>query len=241
MSVYKHPRSPFWQYEIQWRGHRIFGSTKQTNRRDAETVARTEIEREKQRILASEKARTSLRLDDVFGRYWQEVGQHHVGAPNTWHELELLLEFLGPDKLITEITGNDVARLVAWRRGHRARGKLITPLTVNNTTVRLKAIFSRCKVWGARFEAEPRWRDHWLRAPAPPVRELIGNEAKHIEAATRPDVLPFIRFAMASGLRLTECLLKWSEVDWDARRIRKQGKGGRTVGTAITPLVREIL
>ena len=31
----------------------------------------------------AQAAATSLRLDDVAGRYWQEVGQHHAGADNT--------------------------------------------------------------------------------------------------------------------------------------------------------------
>ena len=30
---------------------------------------------------------TSLRLDDVAGRYWQEVGQHHAGADNTERQM----------------------------------------------------------------------------------------------------------------------------------------------------------
>lgn len=57
----------------------------------------------------------------------------------------------------------------------------------------------------------------------------------------REDYAPFFAFARASGLRLRECLLKWSEVDWGAKKIRKPGKGGRMVGTDITPTVREIL
>jgi integrase len=47
--------------------------------------------------------------------------------------------------------------------------------------------------------------------------------------------------AQATGLRLRECLLRWSEVDWDARQIRKIGKGGRLVTRPITSDVRELL
>jgi integrase len=118
---------------------------------------------------------------------------------------------------------------------------LIRSLTINNTTARLKAIFTRCKMWGVRFEHEPRWRDHWLAKPPERIRELVGDEAERIEAATRDDLMPFIAFAMASGMRLNECLLKWPEVNWDTRSIRKGGKGGRIVGTVITPEVRAIL
>jgi integrase len=73
------------------------------------------------------------------------------------------------------------------------------------------------------------------------VRELVGDEGERLEAATRDDYLPFFRFAQATGLRLRECLLRWSEVDWDAGQIRKLGKGGRLVTRPITPTIQAIL
>jgi integrase len=42
-------------------------------------------------------------------------------------------------------------------------------------------------------------------------------------------------------LRLNECLLRWSEVNWDARKIEKQGKGDKRVSVPITDAIREIL
>ncbi|MGZ5880831.1 MAG: tyrosine-type recombinase/integrase, partial [Xanthobacteraceae bacterium] len=52
---------------------------------------------------------------------------------------------------------------------------------------------------------------------------------------------PLFTFAIATGMRQSECLLRWSEVDWGARQIRKQGKGGRPVTIPITDSIREIL
>jgi Phage integrase family/ABC transporter substrate binding protein len=82
---------------------------------------------------------------------------------------------------------------------------------------------------------------HWLAAPQEHPRELVGDEAERLEAATREDYAPFFAFAHATGLRQNECLLRWSEVDWAARQIRKIGKGGKPAMTPITPTVREIL
>jgi integrase len=243
MSLYRTPRSPFWQFDFWWRGYRFHGSTKATTRREAEKVEAAERERAKQHVVQTEAARISLRLDDVAGRYWQEVGQHHAGdgARNTWRELNCLIEFFGKDKLLTEITGDDVARLVAWRRGHRVRGQLISPITVNFTTKQVRKLFMRAKLWGVRFNREPRWRDHWLKEPQERVRELAEHEAERLEAVIRPDLAPFFAFARASGMRLRECLLRWSEVDWSARQICKVGKGGRLVTVPITSAIREIL
>jgi hypothetical protein len=47
------------------------------------------------------------------------VGRHHAGKDNTWRDLSRLVDYFGPTRLLTEITDNDVARLVGWRRGHR--------------------------------------------------------------------------------------------------------------------------
>jgi hypothetical protein len=243
MSVYKDARSPFWQFDFQAAGHRFHGSTKATTRREAERIEGIEREKAKAQIAALRAAKTSLRLDDVAGRYWSEVGQHHADRSRTHHHLGKLIEFFGKDKLITDITDDDVAKLVAWRRGHRRPhdGALISPFTVNDLTEQLKKLFTKAKGWGVRLDHEPNWRGHWLKEPQERVRELVGDEGERLEAETRDDYLPFFRFAQATGLRLRECLLRWSEVDWDARQIRRIGKGGRLVTAPITSTVREIL
>jgi integrase len=246
VSVFKDSRSPYWRFDFEFRGHRFYGSTKATTRRAAEAVERVEREKAKERLAQQEAARSSLRLDDLAGRYWAEVGQRHAGATNTWKQLERIVDFFGKDKLIIEITSDDVAKLVAWRRGHRVerggkRGALIGPFTVNDTTEQLRKLFTRAKTWGVRFDREPVWKDHWLREPQERVRELVGDEAARLVEATRADYTPFFAFAHATGLRLNECLLKWSEVNWEARRISKVGKGGKLVTAPITSEVRAIL
>ena len=58
------------------------------------------------------------------------------------------------------------------------------------------------------------------------MRELHEEEGECLDAAMSEDYGAFFAFAKASGLRLRECLLLWSEVDWSARRITKPGKDG---------------
>jgi integrase len=143
---------------------------------------------------------------------------------------------------------------VAWRRGHRRKDHrkkppkdapplpLIAPATVNRSTTEvLKKLFTRAKAWGVRFDHEPDWKRHWLKEPQERVRELKQHEAAQIDEATRDDYRPVLEFAAATGLRLNECLLRWSEVDWDARQIVKPGKGDRRVVAHITEQVRSIL
>jgi len=248
VSVYKNRdgRSPYFHFDFQVRGHRFHGSTKCTTRREAEKVEAAEREKATRLVAQLAAAKTSLRLDDVAERYWQEVGQHHAGADNTEHDLALLIEFFGKDKLLTDITGDDVARIVAWRRGHRRQdGALISSHTVNRTTKQLRKLFTRTKLWGVRFDHEPKWSKHLLKLPTERARELSDDEADRLDAAVRDDYRPFFEFARASGLRLNECLLKWREVKWPTANRRGQivklGKGGQLVTTPITSEIREIL
>jgi integrase len=243
VSVYKDPRSPYWQFDFQWRGHRFHGSTKATNKREAEKVEDAEREKAKAHVAQIAAAKTSLRLDDIAGRYWSEHAEHLAAAATIEGILQLLIQFFGKDKLITDITGDDVAKLVAWRRGHRARNNaLISPFTVNHTVEQLRKLFTRAKLWGVRFEHEPKWSKHLLPVPDERVRELSDDEAeRRLERHIRDDYAPIFAFARATGWRLSECLLKWNEVDWGSGQIRKPGKGGKPVVTHITSTVREIL
>src|SRR6516164_3532619 len=140
--------SPYFHFDFQVRGHRFHGSTKCTTRREAEKVEAAEREKARALVAQLAAAKTSLKLDDVAERWWQEVGQYHAGADGTEHQLALVVEFFTKDKLITDITGDDVARIVAWRRGHRRQdGALISSHTVNRTTKQLRKLFTRTKLW----------------------------------------------------------------------------------------------
>jgi integrase len=244
MSLYRKPRSPYWYFEFQIDGCRFYGSTKATTRREAEKIEHTEREKAKANIATMKVVRTSLRLDDVAGRYWSQA-QHRASSRNIWKRLSLLIEFFGKDKLITDITDEDVRALIAWRRGHRVIYKghkpedcaLITRATVNLTTMQLKALFATLR---PRVH-EPYWRKLWLPVQQEHPRELVGDESDRLEAVMRSDYAPLFAFAMATGMRQNECLLRWSEVDWGARQIRKTGKGARLITVPIIDEVREII
>jgi integrase len=243
VSLYRRPRSPYWHFDFYWRGHRFHGTTKATNKREAEKVETAERERAKGLVAQIESAKTSLRLQDIASRYWTEHAQHLAGAPNTWTHIGVLLNFFGKDKLVTEITADDVARLVAWRRGHRVRktGPLISAFTVNHSITTLRALFARCKLLGVRFDHEPKWSKHLLKTPTERVRELSDDEADKLAAVMRDDYAPFFAFAQATGWRLNECFLRWSEVNFGTGQIVKLGKGDKRIARKITPTIRDIL
>jgi len=90
MSVYKHGDSPFYHFDFQFKGNRFHGSTSCANKREAEVFEQNERDRAKQQVKSS--AKLSTQLEYVAGRYWEEIGKHHVGADTTWRDLERLIE-----------------------------------------------------------------------------------------------------------------------------------------------------
>ncbi|MQW00679.1 tyrosine-type recombinase/integrase [Sinorhizobium medicae] len=254
MSVYKPKNSPYYHFDFQVAGVRYHGSTETANRREAE--AREKIERDKAKAAAKASKNASggpLTIAVATGRYWSEVGERHANSETTWTDINRLVDYFGPTKLLSDISDDDVAKLVQWRRAQHAWGReqtkdenpmrLVSAATVNrSTTLVLKKIFTRAKrTWKYDFPIEPSWRDHWLQEPKERVRELKATEGAAIELATRSDYQPIFDFVRATGLRLEECILRWSEVDWQTGWITKTGKGGRMVKTAITSTVRDIL
>lgn len=248
MSVFKTKKSEsYYWFNFQISGRRFYGSTRCTNRKDAEKVEATERDRAKALIKAQSRVASSLEIDHVAARFWHEVGQHHAGASATAQNLARLVKYFGPTKLLTEIDDAAVARMIAWRRGQRIKGgkdaPFITPSTVNRSCTKiLKRLFSFAKSERALFEHEPNWPRHWLEEPEEIVRELQDSEADRLDAAMRTDYAAFFGFVRATGMRQAECVnLKWSEVNFGTRQIVKLGKRNRRIVFPITDTVRAIL
>ncbi len=248
MSLYRPKNSPYFHYDFQIRGRRFHGSTEAGTRKAAALVEKAAKDKARQIIAETERTLTGpLTIETAGGRYWNEVGQHHVGAGTTWANIQRLVAYFGKDTLLADIDDNAVAKMVAWRRGHHAKDDpkrpLLAPATVNRSTTEiLKKLFNRAKSsWNATFDREPKWKNHALREPTERVRELRQDEGARIDAEIRDDFEPIFSFARATGLRLAECFLSWDNVDWDSRVIETIGKGNQPVRTIITAEVRAIL
>jgi integrase len=247
MSVYKSKKSPFYQYDFQLQGRRFFGSTECTARKEAERYEVVEREKAKTLMKATKRSRTSLLIDDVADRLWNDSAQYDADPDATATNLARLIEHFGKIKPLTDIVHNEGKMMVAWRRGHHIKGRKNAPLISNATVNRsatkvLQRLFTFAKGEGVLFENEPKWKELLLPEPLERVRELQDDEAAAFDEAVRFDYGPFFEFVRASGLRQAECVtLKWSEVNFGTRQIVRIGKGGRRVVFPITDAIREIL
>ncbi len=259
MSVYKRPGAETYSYDFRLGGHRFSGATGATTRREAERAE------ERARAVAranAETVKTSSDLPMTFETaadlYWTEVGQHLKGgnADGMLWSLGWLKPRIGASRLLRDIDDRLVAELVAARRGEHSRSggnrkrkkratppRLVTPATVNRTVIEpLRQLLNRARLIWKQPVQEIAWRTHVLREPRERVREMRAEEEAKIFAVLRPDYHPVLRFALITGLRLSEIArLRWSDIDWGGRQITVLGKGDKLATIPMPPDVRELL
>lgn len=248
MSVYRPKNSPFYHYDFQIGGHRFHGSTKCGAKREAEQVEAIERDKAAKLVDANLHSKTGpLTLDLAADRYWVEAGQYRANAKGLETDLAMVVKFLGPDTLLSDIGDDQIAKLVSWRRGHYRWGKkkfgYITPSHVNRSATEvIQRVFTRAiKAWKIPLPNAPDWSQHMLAEPEERVRELRDDEDEIFTAVLREDYEELRKFSLASGLRMKESLLTWSQVDFAARVVIVTGKGGKIIRKPMTTAMREIL
>lgn len=225
-------------------GQRIFirESTHTSERKQAEEYAARRFAQ----IVEDAEFRTNLNklkdftIDEAFGLYWEEVGQDHANADDTFNKLSNLTKYFSPKLKLSTLTVDDIARFV---KAKRAEGRKVA--TINRYLAMLSAILNLCKKRRVNvpeinvrefMKPEPfeniKYFDDWSV-----IDKIVANAADHFK--------PIILFAVYSGLRISNILnLKWSDIHGDLYHINvkdKRFKGGRLVSKQIYPPMREIL
>ena len=244
-GLYRRENSPFWWFKFEYRGHRFRGSTEKTSIGEAQTVLAEE------RAKAANQVKVVVKRDgelvtfgDASSAYFDEVGQHHVGAKHTSWSLNWLQREIGAHTRLDAIDGKTVMRLVSKRRGESARlGGKLSHSTVNRSMTEplRKVLLHAAKVHGAEV-AKIDWKKYMLKEPAERVRELKEEEEAALFEHCREDYAPIIRFALLTGCRQSECVgLTWADVDFGNRHIVIRGKGDTVVPIPMPAAVREVL
>jgi integrase len=215
----------------------------------------------------AEDALGKIRVDIREGRYFNMMPETpwHVAVekfrawakinvkPNTQRMYENSLKVLAPyfeaytlDKITAPMVemfkSSRMSQAKTIQKGNKriATDKTITPATVNRDLATLKRLFSLSEEWGLvevdrirkvklLSEKEQR-RDEFLKENE---MDRLLSECQHI-----PHLHMAILVALNTGLRKDSVLtLKWSEIDFQHRRITKVVKGGKKLPI---PLEREL-
>lgn len=238
MSVFRVRNSPYFQYDFRLKGHRFYGSTEETDEREARRFERDRKEEAKQFVKqALDAGRKPMTLGIAANRWWDEVGRHG-SDPDLDRALGWLADQIGPDTLLHAVNDDVVSRAVEARRkcvmraGRDSKGvQLYRPLsarTVNKTVPSLlRRVMNRARDnWSVAILTPPRWKAHFLPERKRPVREITADEDKALDEVESREYALLREFAEIMGLRRRELLLKWTQVDFDQATIAIIGKGG---------------
>jgi len=215
-------------------------STHTADRKQAEEYAR---QRFAQIIEQAEYRAGKLKeftIDQAFGLYWEEVGQEHQNAENTFNKISNLTKYFNSKMLISQLTADDISSFVGAKKREGRKTS-----TINRYVATLAAIINLCKKRRINtpdinirefIKPEPaeniKYFDDWKT-----IDNILANSADHLR--------PIVLFALYSGLRMSNILnLKWSDIHGQTYFIRvkdKTIKGGRLVAKTIYPPMQEIL
>lgn len=217
---YRPKNSRFWHYDFQIRGRRFYGSCGTEDYAEAKTVEASA------RVAASKAPEITRRytLDQALGTYWQDVCQYQTSANTAKSQFAMILSVMDGKTAIDSLTNADLMNFVARRRAE------VSNATANRQLQALgRALRHMAKIHGAEV---PPLNFSAVQAPEPEerVRELTWDEQDRLFEHLRPDLKPFVMFALLTGARLaTICDLQWSDIDHDNARMNFRLKGGKTM------------
>lgn len=259
MSVYKSQGHRAYTYDFWLGGVRFRGSTGATSKREAEIFerrAKDQAKRDAERTRLAQaafKGQAPLTINLATARWWNEVGQHHTNSDTSWSNLERIVAWFGADRRLDEITDSDISEWVAARRGETIKGKatlkdgspapLVKQSTVNRSTVdALRKIYGHAReAWKLNIASEPTWKKHRLQEAGEQHAELKVSDQDRIIPALGDGYRGAVMFALASGLRLENCNLRWDQVDWEGGRLKVIQKGKRPHTVPLSREMRAIL
>lgn len=237
MSVYKRPGAKTYEYDFWVKGRRFTGDTGKAEKREA-VKERDRVKREAKAQIKKDAAAANgpMTFSIAAARYMNEVGEHQINSLTTLANLEWLERAIGKNTLLTSITDDTVAKLVAKRRAEMRKvgndktpKRTVGPATVNRTmTEPLRKVLIRARrIWKVAVE-EIAWSEHMLEEPKERVREASKGEEARIMAKLERGYEQAVRFAFINGCRRMEVVgLKNTDLDFFTRQFTVTGKKGR--------------
>lgn len=255
MSVYKSPKSRFWQYDFKIEGRRFFGSTGQTTRRAAE-----KFEERKRREVGEGRygSAEDLTLDQACGQWWEDIGKHRGDATDVERRLEMVQRVIPPSTCLKDIDAETVAaairkrRLIPYQKSNKPDAKLYMPsaATVNRDIIEhLRPVMRHAVMLfekrGLKVQSIP-WGRLRLEEPAGLVKVYGVEEQAAWKAQCGPTTALALDLLLTYGPRFGELFFQLDDFDpeglrvWIRSRLMPDGKRRkgrkRDTGAHVMPL-----
>lgn len=226
MSVYCPKNSTLFVYDFQIAGQRYHGPTHCKTKRAAEQFEaklRAEIA-----LDIGRKKKPVITLDEAAAMYEDHLRANNKWSATTDYILAGLVEALGPQSYLSEITQADLSEHFAKRAG------AVKASTVNREIEVARPVWRRLRKTHDIGEM-PDWGALLYHVPEVDPRELYHDEEARLFEHLRPDMHDFARFALLAGWRLREVrLLKWVDVNLGQGIAKTKVKGGNIVKRPLT-------
>jgi integrase len=184
-----------------------------------------------------------MTIRQAVDRYFEEKVDGKKSAPETAAVLDRLATFFGDDTLLPDLTSDEIAAYVSWRKvqtakAGRNKGKApVAPASVNREVELLRRVLYRArKTWKRQIDDEIDWTELRLAEPEERVRYLTAAEEARLVPVMlrqRMEVLAPFAFAINTGARQSAVLkLKWADIDFEQRlfsiKLKSNKPGGET-------------
>ncbi|HEY8063811.1 MAG TPA: tyrosine-type recombinase/integrase [Methylosinus sp.] len=245
--VFKRKDSPYWVYDFQIRGIRFNGSTKETNRKQAETYVRNLVDE----ALRGAKAPAAVHSEDrTFAQAVDDYARERLSTIASGKKLrsslDLIAGLIGADKMLSEFDHAAASDLLKALREHKPKKKLVgasyAPRTLAAFVNVLRSLLSHARdVW--RIPLAPiQWRKLGVKVPPRSIRDYSFEEESAMYAVMDPEDAAITKLMIDTGLRLGNAVsLRWSEVRFEFDEIHVWVKPGKPHIALMTPRVRELL
>lgn len=246
IHVFKPANSPYYHCRTSVGGVRRSRSTKCRNERDALAWA---LRWKKNLVkLAEEKAAApaaGMTFIQAVDRFMEEVGDGFYRPDRHRMFFDWLVDRIGEDTPLSEITNSTVSALVAERskefRFNDPKWGYVSRAYVGVAVVNpLSSVFTRARtIWDVPLPREPRWSQHRISTKGRKRTMTFAEEEAILAVAG--GMAPVIEFDLLTALRRRDLLIRWSNVDWDANVIRVVTKGDKEHEIRITDGIRKLL
>ena len=228
------PGAP-WKYRFAIDGHPFKGSTGTKDKTEAEAFAAAKFTEARQ---TAEKERKLGNAPMTFGTAcdkWLAFKEPRLRERGLVEQVAWLRSEIGYNKLLQSLRRDDISRLVdaraqCLRPGIGGTYRRVADGTVNKTLRLMQRILNNAEARHDAIVKRFQWKDFFIKQPkARPAKRAVSEINENLILGTiHRDYIDICRFALIGGLRASENLLIWDQIDWD-NAVAKDvvGKGHR--------------
>lgn len=179
----------------------------------------------------------------AFAMFWEDVGQYHRNATDTFNKLNYLTRFFDEKKLFSSLNADDLTDFINRKKKDRVENS-----TINRYLSTISAIILNIQRRKTYNIPDLNPREFMFHEKAKNIVYLDNREvAQKIINLAANHLKPIIETAIITGLRRSNLLnLKWDNIDFGKKTIcvlvkDKNTDGGRPHECYITPHLEKVL